>query len=37
MKLPAEFEERMRGMLKDEYDELIKQLILREGDLANVG
>jgi len=23
--------------LKDEYDELIKQLILREGDLANVG
>lgn len=23
--------------LKDEYDELIRQLILREGDLANVG
>ena len=23
--------------IKDEYDELMKQLILREGDLANVG
>ena len=23
--------------IKDEYDELMKQLILRKGDLANVG